>query len=320
VPQHHEPVMVREILGRLPGGDVVLCDGTLGTAGHGLAVLRHLAGRGTFIGLDRDPEMLGRARQRVDAAGPWGDTRIELEACRYEDLPAVLARHGIPGVDGMILDLGVNSLHLDLADRGFSFTHDGPLDGRFNREETGTPTVAELVNTASEEDLARWIHELSDERHARRIARRIVEARAQRPFETTHQLAQVVEAAYPAKERGGRIHPATRTFQALRIVANDELGSVERGLRASMESLNPGGVLCVLSYHSKEDRITKRLFDEAGSPRPDPGNLYEATTRAGLRFEVESRGAIKPSDEEVAANPRARSARLRVLRRLEVAA
>jgi len=317
---HHEPVMVEEIVGRLPEGDCVLCDGTLGTAGHGIAVLRRLAGRGCFIGLDRDPEMLGRARERIDSVGGWGGTRLILAAARYEDLPAVLAGHGLPGVDGMILDLGVNSLHLDLADRGFSFTHDGPLDGRFNREESSTATIAELVNTAPEADLARWIRDLSDERHAGRIARRIVQARTRVPFETTAQLAEVVVAAYPAKERFGRLHPATRTFQALRIVANDELGGVERGIRASMECLRPGGVLCVLSYHSKEDRIAKRLFDEAGSPRPDPGNLYEATTRAGLDFEVESRGALKPSDDEISRNPRARSARLRVLRRLEAAA
>jgi 16S rRNA (cytosine1402-N4)-methyltransferase len=282
--------------------------------------LRHLAGRGTFIGLDRDPEMLGLARERIDAGGAWTGTRIVLAAARYEDLPVVLERHGLPGVDGMILDLGVNSLHLDMAERGFSFSQDGPLDGRFDRSDASTPTVAQVVNTASEEELTGWLFDLSDERHARRIARRIVEARARAPFETTRQLAEVVEAAYPAKERVGRIHPATRTFQALRIMANDELGSVERGIRASMECLNPGGVLCVLSYHSKEDRIAKRLFDEAGSPRPDPGNLYAATTREGLQYEVESRGALKPTEAEIARNARARSARLRTLRRLEVAA
>jgi 16S rRNA (cytosine1402-N4)-methyltransferase len=321
--RYHEPVFVAEVLERLrPQPGQILCDGTLGSAGHAAVVVPALGGRGTFVGLDRDPEMLGRARERVAGMEGTAGVRLILEAAKYEELPVILRREGLVGVNGVLLDLGINSLHVapEAAGRGFSFANEGPLDGRFNPGEPGTESVETLVNTASEADLARWMWEYADERLARPIARRIVRERAAAPIRTTSRLAEIVSACYPPKLRHGGIHPATRAFQALRIAANDELGCVERGVRACVESLLPGGTCVVLSYHSGEDRITKRIFDEYGSPRPDPSNPYEATTTRGLKYRVEKRGAAKPSAAEVEANPRARSARLRAITRLEVVA
>lgn len=313
----HEPVMVREVLAalRIRPGETV-CDGTLGGAGHGHHLLAALDGVGTFIGLDRDPAMLARGRRRMTASIAAGEPRLLFEARKYEELPDVLNRAGINGADAVLLDLGVNSMQLDDGGRGFSFTHDGPLDGRFNPAEPGSVPVSGLVNTAPEGQIAGWLRDFADERHARRIARRIVERRSARPFERTADLAEVVVAAYPPGERHGRLHPATRTFQALRMAANDELGSVERGVRACMGALNPGGRFAVISFHSKEDRLVKRLFDEAGSPRPDPFNPYSATTSEGLEYRVPRRGAAKPSGAECGLNARARSARLRVIERV----
>ncbi len=311
--------MVAEILARLnvsPGQ--VVCDGTVGGAGHAIELIRRLNGKGTFIGLDRDPGMTERARIRIEAGETGGgNARLVLRTARYGELPEILAEEGLKGADAVLLDIGINSIQVDDAARGFSFSKEGPLDGRYNPSEPGTRPVSELVNTEEEENLSRWIREYSDERFARKIAKRIVERRTERPFETTTDLAETVVACYPPAKRHLKPHPATRTFQALRIAANNELHHVEAGIRACIESLNPGGALCVISYHSGEDRIAKRLFDEFGSPRSDPSNMYSATTWEGVDYRVESRGAAKPGAEEVALNPRARSARLRTIRRQE---
>lgn len=312
----HEPVLVDEVLGELAvaEGEVVV-DGTLGSAGHGVALARALGARGALVGLDRDPAMLERGRQRLAAAGLPSGVRVVLAARRYEDLPQVLAEESLDGADAVLLDLGINSLQIADASRGFSFMADGPLDARFDPSDPATVPVSEIVNGMAEEDLADLIHGLGEERHARRIARTIAIRREEKPFETTAELADAVRASYPARERFGRIHAATRTFQALRIAANDELGAVERGVRACMDALRPGGRLAVISYHSGEDRLVKRLFDEAGAPRPTPGDAYKATTTEGLDFDLPRRGARKASDGEIERNPRARSARLRLVRR-----
>ena len=316
--EYHRPVLLSEVLERLgavPGK--IVCDGTLGSAGHGLCLIRALAGHGIFIGLDRDPAMLAKARERLAMADGTNGVRFVLEPLRYDELPRVLAENDLKGADAILLDLGFNSLQVMDESRGFGFSQDAPLDGRYNPLEAGTRSMAELVNTASEEELRGWLWAYADERYARRIARRIVEQRARSPFETTGELSAAIVPCYPAAQRFKGIHPATRTFQALRIAANRELEFVESGVKACMDSLTPGGTLCVIAYHSKEDVIVKRLFDEAGSPRLDPENPYSATTTEGLQFCVESRGAVKPTKEEVADNPRARSARLRTIRRLE---
>ncbi len=318
--------MVEEILARLnvsPGQ--VICDGTIGGAGHASELIRRLNGTGVFVGLDRDPDMIGRARRRLEGVAADHESgreelRLILKAARYGELPEVLAGEGLEGADAVLLDIGINSIQVDDPARGFSFSRDGPLDGRYNPAEPGTRSVADLVNIEEERTLARWIRDYSDERFAGRIARRIVERRVKRAFETTTEFAGVIVDCYPANKRHKKPHPATRTFQALRIVANNELHHVEQGIRSCIETLNPGGTLCVISYHSGEDRITKRLFDEYGSPKTDPTNAYSATTFEGIDYRVESRGAKKPTAGEVESNPRARSARLRTIRRVEASA
>ncbi|MBI5155148.1 16S rRNA (cytosine(1402)-N(4))-methyltransferase RsmH [Candidatus Poribacteria bacterium] len=316
----HEPVLLSEVLQRLgPAPDKVICDGTLGSAGHGVELVRALRGKGVFVGLDRDPAMLDKARERLQSEVEGKGVRLILRACRYEMLPEVLQSEGLSGVDGMLLDLGFNSLQIEDAERGFGFLKDGPLDGRYDPSEAGTRTMADLVNNAGESELCGWFREFGGEHRAKAIARRIVQERTSAPITRTAQLAELISSCFPPKERHGRIHPATRCFQSLRIVVNDELGCVERGIRRCLEVLNPGAVLVTIGYHSGEDRVAKQVFDEFGSPRPDPDNVYSATTTRGLRFRVESRGALKPSEAEIERNPRARSARLRSIRRLEVA-
>lgn len=233
---------------------------------------------------------------------------------RFEAIPYERAGEVLQGADAVLLDLGFNSLQIADAERGFSFLSDGPLDARYNAAE-GSRSVADLVNTAREEDLARWFHEYGEERLSRQAARRIVSRRREKPIERTSDLASIMMDVYPPKERFGRIHPATRVFQALRIVANDELGHVERGVKACLGLLNPGGRMACIAFHSLEDRIVKRAFDEVASPRPTPDDPFHATSMEGVEFEIESRRAIACTEEEAERNPRARSAKLRVIRR-----
>lgn len=313
--------MVAEVVESLAAkaGSVVL-DGTCGTGGHCLALAEAMEFRGTLVAVDRDPLMLQIAQKRLSER--IQDTvalRLVTKNIPYSACSVALEENDIAGVDGLLLDLGVNSLHLEHPERGFSFSKPGPLDARFNPGEPGTKSVGELVNTASEADLADWIFHYSDERLARQIAKAIVKAREKAPLQTTAELAELVTYCYPPKKRHLGIHPATRTFQALRIAANRELEELEQGLHACLSILNPGGHMTVLSFHSAEDRMVKRVFDEYGSPREDPNNVYSATTTDGLEFEVLSRGAVKPTDEEVERNPRARSTRLRTIRRKEAA-
>lgn len=314
--------MVSEVMDLLrPKAGMTVVDGTTGTGGHAIRLAEEIGDGGFLLCVDRDPELLEIAKSRMDEALRNHGPERKYMACSHAEIGDALRASGRAGADAVLLDLGVNSLHLDDAARGFSFSKDGPLDGRFDRRPGSGPTIADLVNTASERDLAGWIHRHGDERHARRMARRIVSRRKERPFETTLELASIAWDVYPPKERHGRIHPATRLFQALRIAANDELGHVERGVAACMDVLNPAGRLAVITFHSGEDRIVKRLFRAASGPRPDPSNLYSATTMEGVAFRQPVRSAIGCTAEEAARNPRARSAKLRVIERLgEVAA
>ena len=228
-----------------------------------------------------------------------------------------LAAHGITALDGVVMDLGVSSFQLDQAERGFSFRADGPLDMRM--EKSG-PSAADLVNTLPEAELADILFQLGEERFARRIAKAIVERRREQPFTTTGDLAALVRSKVPRDPSG--IDGATRSFQALRLAVNDELGEVERGLAAAAQLLAPGGRLVVVAFHSLEDRIAKRFMAGAagrnvGASRHDPAAL---TARMAPRFRLVTPRAIRPSEAETAANPRARSARLRALERLEEAA
>ena len=298
----HEPVMVAEVvqaLGCRPGGFWV--DATLGAGGHAAAILERTSPDGFVLGIDRDTEILGLAATRLAIyAG-----RFELVHGNFGDLSAILARAGRGPVDGVLVDLGLSSLQLDLAERGFSFRADAPLDMRMDRGEPGT--ALDLVATASEEELANIIYEYGEERKSRRIARAICRERERGGALTTQRLADAVAGAVGGRgPRGGHIHPATLTFQALRIAVNGELEALAAMLAALPAVLAPGGRAVVIAYHSLEDRAVKQAF-RALAPI--------ARTREPRPFTLLTRKPERPGAEELQRNPRSRSARLRAIAR-----
>ena len=287
----HVPVLLEEVLEYLnvrPGG--VICDATLGLAGHSSEIAKRLGGRGRLIGFDRDPEAMEAAKVRLE------EVRAELG----EEMPEVVlvakafseaANEIEPGsLDGLLADFGVSSLQLDEAHRGFSFRSDGPLDMR--QDTRSGETAEQVVNQEDENELADLIYEFGEERRSRRIARAIVRAR---PITTTAELAQIVSAAAPSM-KGDKIHPATRTFQALRIRVNNELGEIQSLLKSAGSLLKPGGRLVLISFHSLEDRLVKDAFREAG--------------RAKV-FEVLTKKPVVADEQEQMRNPRSRSAKMR---------
>ncbi len=299
----HRPVLLSEVIDALqPRDGAIYVDGTFGGGGYSRALLD--AARCAVWGIDRDPDAIASGR----ALAAQYDGRLALiEGC-YGDMDNLLAERGVDAVDGIALDLGVSSMQLDQAERGFSFRGDGPLDMRMSRS---GPSAADLVNHADERELADIIFKYGEERHARRIARAIVAARAQTPIERTAQLAEIV--ARVVGRGDGRIHPATRTFQALRIAVNDELGELERGLRAGEKLLRRGGRLAVVSFHSLEDRLVKDFMRQRAGAMPRPSRhmpALQAVSQATLK--LVGRKPIVPGEAEAASNPRARSARLRV--------
>jgi 16S rRNA (cytosine1402-N4)-methyltransferase len=317
---HHEPVMLAECLEHLalsPGATVV--DATLGLGGHARALLEQVGPAGRVVGLDRDPEALRRAAARLGdacAAWGWGACPVLTAHTDFRHLSTALDGLGIASAGGFLFDLGVSSMQLDLPERGFSFRASGPLDMRMDPD--AETSAAELVNTLPEVELARILWEWGEERYSRRIARRIVGRREAAPLETTQELVDAVWGAYPPNERHGRLHPATRTFQALRIAVNDELAALEPALQAAAARLTPGGRIVVLAYHSLEDRIVKRAFEYlAGRCRCPPGfPICGCGARETVR--LLTRKPQVPGEAEVARNPRARSARLRAVERLPV--
>lgn len=301
---------VVEVIAPQPGETIV--DGTFGAGGYARAFLG--AAPRLVIGIDRDPTAVARGRE---FEAEFGERFAMLEGC-FGDMESLLAARGIDGVDGVALDLGVSSMQFDEAERGFSFREDGPLDMRM-----GGPgrTAADIVNETDEEDLANIIYDYGEERASRRIARFIVAARGDAPITRTRTLADIVARAIGRGAERDRIHPATRTFQALRIAVNDELGELDRGLAAAERLLRPGGRLAVVSFHSLEDRAVKRFLSKRAGAEGAPSR--HAPVRAGGRapsFELMFRGAAKPGDDEIRINPRARSARLRAARRTEAPA
>jgi 16S rRNA (cytosine1402-N4)-methyltransferase len=309
----HLPVMLAEVLATLaPRDDARLLDCTFGGGGYAAAIL-DAAPRCTLYAMDRDPDAIARGATLVARYAP----RLQLIEGRFGDMLDLLAARGVAALDGVVMDLGVSSFQLDQAERGFSFRADGPLDMRM---EKAGPSAADLVNTLPEVELADILYRLGEERFSRRIARAIVARRAEQPFTTTGDLAALVRSKVPRDPSG--IDGATRSFQALRLAVNDELGEVERGLAAAASLLAPGGRLVVVAFHSLEDRIAKRFMAEAsgrgtGASRHDPGALAQ---RAAPRFRLLTPRALRPSEAETRDNPRARSARLRALERLEEAA
>lgn len=272
----------------------VYVDGTVGLGGHARAILEASAPDGRLVGVDGDGEALIEARE---ALGRYGD-RVHFFHDNFSRIPDRLRELGIGSVDGLLLDLGVSTFQLDRAERGFSFMRPGPLDMRMNREMPRT--AADLVRTIGEKELFALIRDLGEERWARRIARAIVLERTRAPIDTTQALEQVIWKAVPASSRHGRIHPATRTFQAIRIAVNDEIGSLRSALERLPDILAPGGRLCVISFHSLEDRMVKHEFQRR-------------CREGGFRMPV--RKPVRPSEEEISRNQRSRSAKLRALER-----
>ncbi len=307
-PAPHIPVLVHEVVAILrPRDGAIFVDGTFGAGGYSRALLDAAPCR--VWGIDRDPDAIAAGRVLEDAyAG-----RLQLRQGRFGDMEAILGAEGVSRVDGVALDLGVSSMQLDRAERGFSFRAEGPLDMRMER--TG-PDAATLVNTLPESELADIIYRYGEERRSRRVARAIVAARSRKRIETTAELAEIVRRAVGASHDG--IDPATRTFQALRIYVNDELGELHNGLRAAERLLAPGGRLAVVAFHSLEDRVVKAFLRARSGAAPRGSRHLPEPTGAGdaaPSFTLLSRQPITPTEEEVASNPRARSARLRAAER-----
>jgi 16S rRNA (cytosine1402-N4)-methyltransferase len=313
-PAPHVPVLLDRIVGLLasaPEGPVV--DATLGAAGHAAAVLaarRERHGHATLVGLDRDPAALELARTRLAPLEAEGGVTVHLVRTRFDGMATALDRLGIGQVAGVLLDLGISSMHVDQAERGFSYRQDGPLDMRMDPDQA--TTAADLVNTASAGHLAHIIKRYGEEAMGDRIARAIVDAR---PFTSTVALAEVVRDAIPAARRRTGGHPATRTFQALRIAVNGELESLEALLPDVVARLAPDGVAVTLSYHSLEDRCVKRAFTDAARGCICPPGLPVCACGRVPLVEPIVRKVERPAAAEIAANPRASAARLRAVRR-----
>lgn len=308
----HTPVLVDAVVAALnPRAGAIIVDGTLGAGGYSRALLE--AAECTVWGIDRDPDAIARNSALTDRYSE----RFHALHGHFGDMCALLQAAGVTAVDGVALDLGVSSMQIDQAERGFSFAKDGPLDMRMDR---AGPSAADLVNDADEGALADIIYAFGEERAARRIARAIVAARREAPIETTGRLADIVRAALPRPKgkAATRIDPATRTFQALRIHVNDELGELDRGLAAAETLLRPGGRLAIVSFHSLEDRRVKDFLRRrsGGSARGSRHMPDAAPTRAPAWHQV-NRRVRKPDAAEIERNPRARSARLRVGERTE---
>jgi 16S rRNA (cytosine1402-N4)-methyltransferase len=304
--QPHVSVLLDEVVaGLAPRAGATYVDGTFGAGGYSRALLEAADCR--VFGIDRDPTAV--ARGEAMAKGYQG--RLTMIAGRFGDMDRLLAERGVDAVDGVALDLGVSSMQIDEAERGFSFLKDGPLDMRM---ETSGPSAADMVNSLPEAELADILWRYGEERHSRRIARAIVADRKIEPFQSTRQLADLIRRIVPRAKDG--IDPATRTFQGLRIAVNDELGEIDRGLAAAERLLRPAGRLAVVSFHSLEDRSVKEFLKErsGGEARPSRHAPIAVTVR-NPSFRVLTKKPVPPSEKEVAANPRARSSRLRLAER-----
>jgi 16S rRNA (cytosine1402-N4)-methyltransferase len=294
----HIPVLVQEVISGLRCHSLgIYVDCTVGQGGLAKAILDATSPHGRLVGVDRDPEAIAASRRRLQE---YGD-RVQLIQGHFADVQMHARQAGYPHVDGIVFDLGVSSAQLDNPSRGFSFLSDGPLDMRM--DQTTGCTAADLLQTRSETELADIIFRYGEERYARRIARAIVRARSHEPLRTTSELASIVKGAVPPAYRHGRIHCATRTFQALRIEVNRELEDLERAFEGAAGALAPGGRLCIMSFHSLEDRIAKQTLRRLGRG-------------ADASLEILTKKPVIASDEERRMNPRARSAKLRIAERL----
>lgn len=304
--QAHIPVLLEPLLAAVAPVSGRWLDGTFGAGGYARGLLA--AGADHVIGVDRDPLALQMAQ---DWSAEYG-TRLSLIAGNFSDLD----QHAGAPLDGVVLDLGVSSMQLDLAARGFSFAKDGPLDMRMSQE---GDSAADLINDTEEAHLADILYLYGEEHASRRIARAIVTARAQARIETTLQLAEIVSRCLP-RPKPGQSHPATRSFQAIRIAVNTEFTALAEGLAAAERILKPGGHLAVVTFHSLEDRIVKRFFQLASGAEANTNRYAPARTEDAARFTLTTRRAVAPDEAELARNPRSRSAKLRVGRRTDIPA
>ncbi len=307
---HHVSVLLEECMEGLnirPDG--IYVDGTLGGAGHSSRIVQKLVS-GRLIGIDRDTEALEAAGKRLE---PYGD-RVTLVHSDFCDLSKVLDDLGIPRVDGILLDLGVSSPQLDEVERGFSYMADAPLDMRMNREDSRD--AREIVNGWSYEELKRILYEYGEERYAPQIASAICRRREEKPIETTLELVDIIRSAMPASALREKQHPAKRSFQAIRIAVNDELNDLSKVLEDAIPRLNPGGRLCVITFHSLEDRIVKNAFAAAAKGCTCPPNFPVCVCGKKPQVTIITRKPIVSGDQELNENPRARSAKLRICEKL----
>jgi 16S rRNA (cytosine1402-N4)-methyltransferase len=306
----HVPVLADETIEGLNArADGAYADGTLGGGGHASLICERLA-TGVFIGIDRDAEAIEASERRL--AG-YACRKIFIRA-EFADIGSILAEHGVAGLDGALLDLGVSSRQLDTPARGFSYMADAPLDMRMDKD--GTLTAYDVVNGYSQKELARIIRRYGEERWAGRIAAFIEKERKEKPLESTHDLVRVIKAAIPASARREGPHPAKRTFQAIRIEVNDELGQIERAADAFIDVLKPGGRLAVITFHSLEDRIVKEAFRRREDPCVCPKEAPVCVCGRTPDAKRVNRKPITPGADEVEKNPRARSAKLRVIEKI----
>ncbi len=306
----HRSVLLEETIQYLnikPDGTYV--DGTLGGGGHAFEVCRRLSEKGRYIGIDQDSAAIQAASERL---APFGD-RVTIVRSNYEEMDRVLKEQGVRGADGILLDLGVSSYQLDTLERGFSYKEDTVLDMRMDQRQS--MTAADIVNGYGEEELYRIIRDYGEDRFARNIAKHIAAARQKEPIRTTGQLAQIVKEAIPARVRMTGGHPAKRTFQAIRIELNRELDVLEESLDKMIDLLNPGGRLCIITFHSLEDRIVKNGFRKNENPCTCPPEFPVCVCGKKSKGSVVTKKPVLPSQEELSENKRAKSAKLRVFER-----
>ncbi|MBO4832141.1 MAG: 16S rRNA (cytosine(1402)-N(4))-methyltransferase RsmH [Oscillospiraceae bacterium] len=306
----HLPVLLKECLEGLdirPGGTYV--DATLGRGGHSQEILKRL-GTGRLIGIDRDADAIEETAERLSV---YGDRFIPVRG-NFRELGSILDGIGIDRIDGALFDLGVSSPQLDDAERGFSYMHDAPLDMRMDRSET--LTASDVVNGWPYEELRRILYEYGEERYAPQIASAIVRTREKSRIDTTYELVDVIRSALPAKALREKQHPAKRSFQAIRIAVNDELGAIPEALEAAMDRLRPGGRLCVISFHSLEDRLVKNAIASRENGCTCPKDLPVCVCGFVRTMRGVGRKPVLPTEEEINVNPRARSAKLRIAERV----
>lgn len=303
----HVSVLLEEMIENLNiKAEGIYVDGTLGGGGHASKICEHLNEQGLLIGIDQDEEALKVAEGRLLK---YSNQKIFVHS-NFSYIKNILVQHNISGIDGMILDLGVSSYQLDEGSRGFSYKHDAPLDMRMDRSKGFSAET--IINEYEEKELQRIIQEYGEERWAKRIANFIIRERSQKPIKTTGELVEIIKNAIPAAARRSGPHPAKRTFQAIRIEVNNELGILEQTVRDISEVLNPGGRICVITFHSLEDRIIKNTFKDLSITCKCPPEYPVCKCDGKAALKVITRKPILPSEEELQNNPRSRSAKLRV--------